>query len=99
MQPWNYGKASNRYLNVAPSLRQALTTNKDLRVFVASGYFDLATPYFATQYTFNHLGNEQGLKDRLSMSYYEAGHMMYIHKASLVKLREDLGRFLGGAIK
>ncbi len=95
VQPWNYGKgATNRYLNVAPSLREAMTTNKDLRVFVASGYYDLATPYFASQYTFNHLGAHKDLKERVTMTYYEAGHMMYIHKPSLVKLREDIGKFM-----
>jgi carboxypeptidase C (cathepsin A) len=96
VQPWNYGKAAtNRYLNVAPSLREAMTTNKDLRVFVACGYYDLATPYFASQYTFSHLGAHKDLKERVTMTYYEAGHMMYIHKPSLVKLREDIGKFMG----
>jgi carboxypeptidase C (cathepsin A) len=94
VQPWNYGKATNRYLNVAPTLREAMTQNKDLRVFVANGYFDLATPYFASIYTFNHLGADKKLKERVTMAYYEAGHMMYIHKPSLVKLREDIGKFM-----
>jgi len=94
VQPWNFGSATNRYLNVAPSLREAMTTNRDLRVFVANGYFDLATPYFATQYTFNHLGGDKALQERVTMTYYEAGHMMYIHKPSLVKLKEDIAKFL-----
>ncbi len=55
VQPWDYGQARNRYLNVSSALRQALTQNPGLRVFVANGYYDLATPYFATQYTVNHL--------------------------------------------
>lgn len=93
VQPWNYGTANNRYLNVAPGLRSAMATNADLRVFVANGYYDLATPYFATQYTFNHLGGDRKLSDRVTMAYYEAGHMMYIHKPSLVKLKKDLAGF------
>lgn len=99
VQPWNYGSATNRYLNVAPALRSALTTNADLRVFVANGYYDLATPYAATQYTFNHLGSDRKLLDRVTMAYYEAGHMMYVHKPSLVKLRKDVAAFITSAPK
>jgi carboxypeptidase C (cathepsin A) len=94
VQPWNYGTATNRYLNVAPPLREAMTTNSDLGVFVANGYYDLATPYFATEYTFNHLGADKALKKRVTMAYYEAGHMMYIHKPSLIKLKEDVAKFI-----
>ncbi|MFO0968079.1 MAG: hypothetical protein U0793_21190 [Gemmataceae bacterium] len=95
VQPWNYGKAAtNRYLNVAPRLKEALTTNAALKVFVANGYYDLATPYFATEYTFNHLGGERALLDRVEMKYYRAGHMMYIHQPSLREMREDVAAFL-----
>jgi carboxypeptidase C (cathepsin A) len=99
VQPWDYGSAKNRYLNVAPTLRQALTKNRDLRVFVANGYYDLATPYAATQYTMNHLGLEPGLRDHISMAYYDGGHMMYTRKADREKLRKDLGTFLRDALK
>ena len=95
VQPWNYGQgATNRYLNVAPALRSALAANADLRVFVANGYYDLATPYAATQYTFNHLGGDRKLLDRVTMAYYEAGHMMYVHKPSLTKLKKDIAAFM-----
>jgi carboxypeptidase C (cathepsin A) len=94
VQPWNYGMATNRYLNVAPALRSAMVANPELRVLVANGYYDLATPYAATQYTFNHLGSDRKLLDRVTMTYYEAGHMMYIHKPSLVKLKKDVSAFL-----
>jgi carboxypeptidase C (cathepsin A) len=99
VQPWDYGGARNRYLNVAPTLRQALIKNRELRVFVASGLYDLATPYFATDYTFDHLGPEPPLVDRVSTAYYEAGHMMYIHKASRQKLKKDLTGFLLTTLK
>jgi carboxypeptidase C (cathepsin A) len=94
VQPWNYGTATNRYLNVAPALRSAMAANPELRVLVANGYYDLATPYGATQYTFNHLSADRKLLDRVTMTYYEAGHMMYIHKPSLVKLKKDVSTFL-----
>ena len=55
VQPWNYDQFENRYVNVAETLRDAMTKNRDLKVFVANGYFDLATPFFATEYTFSHM--------------------------------------------
>jgi carboxypeptidase C (cathepsin A) len=93
VQPWDFGQARNRYLNVSPALRQALTQNPGLRVFVANGYYDLATPYFATQYTVNHLDQGENMRPRVRMTYYDAGHMMYIDKTSLHKLRKDLAEF------
>jgi carboxypeptidase C (cathepsin A) len=96
VREWSYGPGgTNRYLNVAPALRGAMTKNPSLRVFVASGYYDLATPYSATQYTFDHLG-DRGLLDRVRMAYYESGHMMYIHKPSLKKLKADIAAFMEG---
>jgi carboxypeptidase C (cathepsin A) len=94
VQPWDFGSARNRYLNVAPTLRQALTKNRELRVFQANGLYDLATPYFATEYTFHHLHLDPPLDDHVSMAYYEAGHMMYTHKPSRQKLKKDLAGFI-----
>lgn len=99
VRPWNYGQYQNRYVNVAETLRGAMTQNPALKVFVANGYYDLATPYFATEYTFNHLGLDSALRRHVSMSYYEAGHMMYTHKPSLVKLRQDIANFLRSTLK
>jgi carboxypeptidase C (cathepsin A) len=99
VQPWDYGSARNRYLNVAPTLREAMTKNRELRVFVGSGLYDLATPYFATEYTMTHLGVEPPLGDHVSLYYYEAGHMMYIQKASRQKLKRDLAGFLQTTLK
>ena len=78
----------------AETLREAMTQNPYLRVFIANGYYDLATPYFATHYTFNHLGLDQSLRENVSMSHYEAGHMMYVHQPSLAKLKQDLADFI-----
>ena len=72
---------------------QAMNQNPSLKVHVANGYYDLATPFFATRYTFDHLGLEPDLQNNVSMSYYEAGHMMYIHKPSLIQLKENLATF------
>jgi carboxypeptidase C (cathepsin A) len=98
VQPWSYGKAgTNRYPSVVSRLRTAMEKDRSLRVFVASGYNDLATPYAATKYTFAHLG-PPALMERVTMTYYESGHMMYTHQPSLRKLRADLSKFIIGEL-
>ena len=92
--PWNYAPYENRYVNVAETLRRAMTQNPFLHVFVAKGYYDLATPFFAADYTFDHLGLDPTLRGHLSGAYYEAGHMMYVHTPSRVKLKADMAQFL-----
>ena len=96
--PWSYSVFENQYLNVAETMRKAMTYNPHLKVFVANGYYDLGTPYFATEYTFNHLGLNKSLQKNVSMGYYEAGHMMYIHMPSLKKMKVDLVKFIKSAI-
>ncbi len=98
VQPWKYDE-QNRYLNVAETLRKAMTRNPYLRVFVASGYYDLATPYFASDYTFAHLGLDPSLRGGVSFGYYAAGHMMYIHEGELARLKRDLVAFVAAATK
>ncbi len=93
VHPWNYDNVQNRYLNVAETLREAMTRNPSLRTFVASGYYDLATPYFATDFTFDHLGLDPQLREHVTIHYYESGHMMYIHHPSMLELKQDLRRF------
>jgi carboxypeptidase C (cathepsin A) len=94
--PWNWN-AENRYLNVAETLASALTKNPFLRIHVGSGFYDLATPYFATRYTFNHLGIHPDLRKNIFMDEYSAGHMMYLNLADLKKQKADLSRFIRGA--
>lgn len=91
--PWNYGKM-NKYLNVSDALCDVMTKNPALKVFVANGYYDLATPYFATSYTFSHLGLDPSLRNHVSMEYYPAGHMLYTHRASLEKFKNDVSGFI-----
>jgi carboxypeptidase C (cathepsin A) len=93
-ETWDYGKHQNKFVNVAESLRTATAQNPHLQVLVANGYFDLATPYFATEYTFNHLELDPPLRDNIQMTYYEAGHMMYVHEPSLAQLGRDLAGFV-----
>jgi carboxypeptidase C (cathepsin A) len=94
VHPWSFDEHQNSYVNVGETLRQAMSMNPHLRVFVANGYYDLATPYLATRYTFDHLELDESLRGNVRMTYYEAGHMMYIHDPSLGQLRDDLAAFL-----
>jgi carboxypeptidase C (cathepsin A) len=95
---WKYEDHQNQYLNVGETLREAISMNNFLKVFIANGYFDLATPFFATEYTFNHLGLDPSLQKNIKMAYYKAGHMMYLHLPSLEKLRKDLVDFIYSAV-
>jgi carboxypeptidase C (cathepsin A) len=97
VRPWSYREASNRFLNVAEDLRKAMAVNPSLRVFLGKGYYDLATPFFAAEYTFDHLGFEPGYLQRVTQAEYEAGHMMYVRKADREKLKADLAAFYRAA--
>jgi carboxypeptidase C (cathepsin A) len=99
VSPWNYRQYTNRYLNVAETLRGAMSQNPALKVFVAGGYYDFATPYFAAKYTMDHLGLDDSLRPNITFTYYEAGHMMYVHMPSLVKLKADMKAFYEAALK
>jgi carboxypeptidase C (cathepsin A) len=94
VHPWSYKEFENAYVNVGETLRAAMTYNPYLKVYVANGYFDLGTPYFATEYTFNHLGLDESARGNVTMGYYEAGHMMYIHIPSLKQMKKDLSNFI-----
>lgn len=91
---WSYGDAGAGHPDTSESLRAALSKNPYMRVFIASGYYDLATPYFATEYTLNHLGLDPELRANIETSYYEAGHMMYIDEKCLEKFKNDVAAFL-----
>lgn len=93
-QNWSYGDAGKGHPDTSEALRSALSRNPHMKVFVASGYYDLATPYFATEYTLSHLGLDPSLRSNIQTEYYEAGHMMYIHEGCLEKLQKDVQAFL-----
>jgi len=97
-EQWRFAEHENRFVEVAETLRKSVSINPHLKVFVANGYFDLATPYFATEYTFHHLELDPTLRGNVAMGYYEGGHMMYIHEPSLAQLKQDLAAFVKGAI-
>jgi len=93
---WGWKDFSNRFASVGETLRKAMSMNPQMRVLVASGYFDFATPHFAADFSIDHLGLAPELRKNVSVSYYEAGHMMYVHKPSLAKLAAELRAFVAG---
>ena len=86
--PWWPGS-----LNVAEDLRQAMSQNPHLKVFVANGWYDLATPFGGSEYTFDHLGLDPSLRGNVQFGYYESGHMIYLHVPALKALKADLAKF------
>jgi len=93
---WGWKDFAGKYVNVGGSLRRAMHANPAMRVYVASGYYDLATPHAAGDYTLSHLGLREPLRKNISVSYFEAGHMMYIHQPSLKRMAGELRAFVRG---
>ncbi len=94
VHPWNYEDFQNSYVDVSETLRDTMSRNRHMKVLFANGYFDLATPYFATEYTVNHMDLDPEVRDNITMTYYEAGHMMYVHLPSLEQLAADMRSFI-----
>ena len=93
-EAWDYESFKNRYVDTSEKLRDLLSRAPRTQVLVANGYFDLATPHFATEYTFSHMGLDESLQKNVSMEYFEAGHMMYVHKPSRERLAAQLREFV-----
>ncbi len=94
---WDWGR-QNRYAETATALRSAFAKNPYMKLFVGAGYFDLATPYYAAEYTLNHMGLDPAMHGNVTMAFYRAGHMFYIDTQMLDKLRHDVGAFMRAAI-
>ncbi|HEU5112085.1 MAG TPA: peptidase S10, partial [Acidimicrobiia bacterium] len=82
------------YVDTSEQLRDVMSRSQRMQVFIASGYYDLATPHYATEYTVSHLGLDESLRKNIQMEYYEAGHMMYLQRESLVALAGHLRAFI-----
>lgn len=85
--------------NTGPDLLNAMNNNPKLKVLVMNGIYDLATPFAGTEYTFDHLGLNKKLKSNITLKYYEAGHMMYIHSASAAAFKKDVVEFIAASLK
>lgn len=107
-RPTAYGELGQRWdfkhdgndppANVAPDLARAMVTNPHLYVFSGNGYYDFATPFFATDYTLNHLGLSPELQRHITYGYYESGHMVYLNPSALVAFKADLAKWYDHAL-
>jgi carboxypeptidase C (cathepsin A) len=97
IQPWDYG-VQNGFGDTTALLRNAMVKNPYLKVMVAASYFDLATPYFTAEYTFNHMGLSPEMHKNITWQFYQSGHMLYIDSDSHAKLKHDFSEFLSSAL-
>lgn len=93
-QAWDYEDFKGSFVDTSEGLRETMSRNPGMRVFVASGYYDLATPHFAAEYTFSHMRLDPEIRPNVEMGYYEAGHMMYAHEPSRKQLAADARGFI-----
>jgi carboxypeptidase C (cathepsin A) len=98
-EPWDFGPSGQGYANVTESLRRAFAKDPYLHLFVAKGFYDMATPMYAADYTVAHLQLDAAARANISMAEYGAGHMMYIRDADMEALRNDVFTFMQNALK
>ena len=95
---WDFKrKGASTFVDVSGDLASALTQNSYLRVFSANGIYDLATPFFATEYTLGHLGINPALQSHIDYGYYPSGHMVYLNPVAHAALAHDLTAFYSKA--
>ena len=80
--------------NVMPDLAYRMKMNPKMKVMLAGGYYDLATPYFEGIYEMHHLPMPRNLQANISYHYYEAGHMIYVNEAVLKQFKADVANFI-----
>lgn len=91
---WDWGNSADGYADTSDALRSAFSKNPYMRLFVASGYFDLATPYYATAYTLSHMALDPNVAGNIQREEYPVGHMVYLEQESLAKLQKDVVGFI-----
>lgn len=87
------------YIDVARNLRSAMVRNPYLKVFFGKGYYDLATPFYATEYTIRHMALPQSQRDNITLRHYPAGHMLYLRDQDQEALNADLTAFIQSATR
>lgn len=94
---WNWN-VNNGYADTSVTLKTAMAKNPYMKIFVGCGYYDMATPYFAAEYSIQHMNLDPSLRKNVSFAYYNAGHMMYVDIRELAKLKTDAVKFVQNAL-
>ena len=94
VHPWSYKEFEGSSVTVADKLASAMRANPHLKVHVAFGYYDGATPYYAAEHVLAHLAIPHELHGNIDRAYYEAGHMTYVHEPSRLRQSADLANFV-----
>jgi len=97
IQPWDYA-VQNGFGDTTAMLRNAMVKNPYMKVMVGASYFDLATPYYAVEHTFNHMGLSPEMHKQITWDFYQAGHMLYIDSDSHAKLKHDFSDFIASCL-
>jgi carboxypeptidase C (cathepsin A) len=100
---WKHNSGSGDFFPGAPTVEgdliRELIENPQLQIQVENGYFDMATPFFATEYTMDHALLPASARDRIHLQYYNSGHMIYLHEEDRLKLKSNIGAFIDSVVK
>ena len=99
VSPWNYNNVQNQFLNVAESLRDAMTKNPALKVYVGSGYYDFATPFFTASYDIEHMFLRPEARKNIKHYFYNSGHMYYINMPDMKQFKKDVDDFFEWSLR
>ena len=97
---WDWNHSGNVMWNAQvavstlPDMTSAMKRNPNLKILILNGYYDIATVFYGVEHSINHMGLDSELKKNIIMKYYEAGHMMYTHKPSMQKFKQDVDDFI-----
>jgi carboxypeptidase C (cathepsin A) len=84
--------------NTAMDLAAAMRTNPYLKVLSLNGWYDMATPFFGTEFDLGHMMLEPAQQQNLEFRYYPSGHMVYLNPNALHAMRLDVEQFIDEAV-
>jgi carboxypeptidase C (cathepsin A) len=96
--PWNFN-SDNGFVDVSGDLGKAMSDNPRLKVWITCGHFDLAVPYFSTIYTLSHMHLQPAVRQNITVSEYNSGHMIYTDQTEIKAMRADYEKFLKSALQ